>query len=94
MEKKEKRQGMLERTSDLLGVPGDLAAGVFRVTVTGYRKVLIENHRGILEYGSESIRVNCGKTIVRITGSGLEVRTISSAEMLITGIVDEVGFEK
>ena len=94
MERKPRKTGIFEKTSETLDIPGDIAAGIFRVTATGYRKVHIENHRGILEYGDETIRVNCGRTIVKISGKELEVKTISKSELLITGDVDVLSFEK
>lgn len=90
----DKKTGIFEKTSDIFGMPGDLAAGVFRITSTGGRKVMIENHRGILEYGDKTIKVNCGRTIVRIEGNELQVKSISASDMLITGEIEQICFER
>ena len=93
MEEKNKRWGFLDSTTDILDVPGQVAAGMFRITITGKTKVHLENHRGILEYGGQCMRVNCGRVIAKITGFDLEVRRISASEMLIVGSIDGVTLE-
>ncbi len=93
MASKRDKINILEKTSDMLDIPGELALGLFRVTLTGPRKVNIENHRGLLQYEDDLVGVNCGKTIVKIHGRDLEVKQISSSEMLVVGNVKYVEFE-
>ena len=93
MERKQKKP-LVDTVTEKLNVPFDIAAGVFRVTVTGGRSVTIENHRGILEYEVGRIRVNCGRTVLTVTGENLEISAVSSHDMLISGVVDEISFER
>ena len=46
----------------------------------------------ILLYSKEEMRVRCGKLIVRVTGDGLELRTLDEDELSIIGLIAEVGF--
>lgn len=89
-----KKKSIFVKTADMFGIPGDLAAGVYRVTITGGRKVHIENHRGILDYGTENIKVNCGSDIVSVNGSDLEIKAVSAGEMLISGSIFKVSIER
>ena len=91
---KDRKLKLFEKTADVFNVPGEIAGGIYRVTVTAGRRVLIENHRGILEYESDTVRVNCGSTIVKISGQELEVASMSPADMLVTGTVFSVSFER
>ena len=45
----------------------------------------MENHRGILAYGTEEIHISGGKLVVSVRGEGLELRSMDPAQLLITG---------
>ena len=51
----------------------------------GDRELRIENHRGILAYGTEEIHVSGGAFVIQITDQGLELRAMTGLELLITG---------
>lgn len=85
MGKREKKESLLERTAEVFDLPGDLVAGLLRVELTGSREVRMENHRGILAYGSEEIHVSGGKLVARVRGRDLELRSMNASQLLITG---------
>ena len=85
MEKKPRREGLLEKTAELFDLPADALAGLPKVELVGDRELRIENHRGILAYGTEEIHVSGGVFIVKIAGQGLELRAMTGLELLITG---------
>lgn len=70
----------------------DFADGCPRIEIMGDRRVLIENHKGILEYGDTLMRINCGKMIVRIVGTELELRALSLSELAVTGKIASVEY--
>lgn len=90
MEKKPRREGLLEKTAEAFDLPGDLVAGLPRVEMTGNREVRMENHKGILAYGGEEIHVSGGKLIIKVRGQGLELRSMNASELLITGTITGV----
>ena len=47
----------------------------------------MENHKGILAYGTEEIHVSGGKLVVKVRGDGLELRAMNASELLITGTI-------
>ena len=85
MERRAKREGLLEKTAEIFDLPGDLVAGLPRVELTGSRELRMENHKGILAYGTDEIHVSGGKLIIKIRGSNLELRAMNASELLITG---------
>lgn len=89
MERKEKKDSLLEWTAQALDIPAQ-AAGLPRVELVGRHELRMENHRGILAYGREEIIISGGKVIVKIIGSGLELKAMNAAELLITGTVSVV----
>ena len=85
MEKKGRREGLLEKTAEVFDLPGDVVAGLPRVELLGDRQLRMENHRGILAYGTEEIHISGGKLIVKVRGAGLALRAMNASELLITG---------
>lgn len=71
----------------------DFAPGVPRIEILGDRRVLVENHKGILEYGDTLMRINCGKMVVRITGADLVLKALSLSELAVTGKIASVAYD-
>lgn len=66
-------------------LPADAVAGMPKLTITGKARVVIENHKGLLEYGAERIEIGGGRLRIRIGGTGLELRAMNKDELVITG---------
>ena len=91
MERSGKREGLLEKTAEVFDLPGDVVAGLPRIELTGSRELRMENHKGILSYGGEEI--SGGKLVVKVRGSGLELRSMNASQLLITGVITAVELE-
>ena len=87
MERNGRKERLLERSAEALELPGDVIAGLPRVELTGDRELRMENHRGILAYGSEEIQISGGRLAVKIRGENLELRAMNAGELLITGVI-------
>jgi len=87
MERNRKKEGLLERTAEVFDLPGDVVAGLPRVEITGNRELRMENHRGILAYGSQEIHISGGKLILKVRGEGLELKSMNAGELLIGGTI-------
>ncbi len=87
-----RKKKLLEKAADIFDLPGEAAAGMSRLTITGYGKIHVENHRGLLEYGSEEIEINGGNTVIKITGKELELTAMSDCELVASGRLSSVEF--
>lgn len=90
MERKPRRQGLLERTAQTFDLPVDALTGLPRIELVGDRELRMENHKGILAYGSEEIHVSGGAFLVKISGEKLELRAMTGLELLITGEIRQI----
>ncbi len=90
---KERKKSLAQRVSEVFDLPGDVLGGLPRIELTGDGELRMENHRGILDYGSEEIHVSGGRLMVRIRGKGLELRAMNRTELLITGRIHSVELE-
>ena len=86
----EYRRGLLERTAEALDLPGDVLAGLPHIELTGNRELRMENHKGILAYGEEEIRISGGKLEITVRGRGLELRAMKAGQLFITGTIQGV----
>ena len=59
--------------------------GAARLSVTAGKRVLVENHRGLLEYGPERIVVKTEAGKLVLSGSGLGIRAMDRRDLLIGG---------
>lgn len=85
-----RRQGLLEKTARVFDLPVDAVAGLPRVELVGDGELRMENHRGILSYGTSEIHISGGAFGVRVCGEELELRTMNGLELLITGHIRAV----
>ncbi len=90
MDKKPRKASFLEKTAQMFDLPGDLVAGLPRLDLTGDRELRMENHKGILAYGSEEIHISGGKLIFKVRGQKLELRSMNASELLITGEIQGI----
>ena len=85
MDRNRKETGVLDAVAELFDLPADVVAGLPRVELLGDHQLRMENHRGILAYGTDEIHISGGKLIVKVRGSGLTLRAMNASELLITG---------
>ncbi len=86
---KELPQELTER----LELPDEALLGAVKLTVTGGRRAVVENHRGVLEYGEERIVISAGRGKLSIGGSGLGIEAMNRRELLIRGRIQTVEWE-
>lgn len=82
-----------EHISEALEIlPGTLTASC-SIQMSSNREALIDGCRGLLEYGDEKIRVNVGNGVVQLVGRGLEIKSLSYTNVVISGYILSVEFE-
>lgn len=70
---------------DHLELPGNTV-----VEIAGYRRVLIENHRGVTQYSPQQISVHVKYGQVCICGTGLTLSQMTCSRLVICGSIDSV----
>lgn len=80
----------MQRLAEEMEMSGEVAPGRPLVEICGERRVLIENHRGVLSYGSEQISVSVSYGEVVVRGCGLELARMTREQLVICGRVDGV----
>ncbi len=58
--------------------------------LTGFHRVLIENHTGVLAYSQEEITVKVSYGSLQINGQNMMLAEMSREQLVITGQIDGV----
>lgn len=89
---KRKRSLPLE-VAERFELPAEAMAGVARLTITGARRAVIEDHKGLLALGEDLVAVDGGRVTIRLRGEGLQLRAMDKKELVITGEIFSAEFE-
>lgn len=98
MRKKEKQPAKKNRRggrwgnlfADVLEMPEELAMDLPRVTLIGNIKLSVENHKGIIDYSEEAIRLRVNDGFLTAKGHQLVLKNISAEEVLLQGEITEM----
>lgn len=81
-----------KKLSDLLEIPDEVMLDLPRIVILGNLRVYVENHRGIMEYTSETVRVKVVEGEVEIHGEGLHLRNVLPEEIVVEGAIKGIRF--
>lgn len=87
-----KKSNIKSRISDTLELPKEVTLNIPVLKITGKNDLFIENHKGIVEYSKEILRINSEIGIIKISGRDLLIKEISREEILIAGDVNTIEF--
>lgn len=76
-----------------LELPAEAVAGAVKMTVTAGKRVLIENHRGILEFDTERIIIRTERGKLILSGTALAIRCMDGRDLLISGNLQHAEWE-
>lgn len=73
------------KVSEKLGILPEIASGVPKVTMLGANELLIENHKGIIEYSPNNIRISTELGVLCIEGLDLFLNIMNADMVSISG---------
>lgn len=83
-------QRWTEGLAGALHIPADIAHNVPKATLIGPSQLQIENHRGIIEYTPQRVRIQTRIGPIVVQGSHLRIGSIFHQEMLLEGRIASV----
>ncbi|HZK38087.1 MAG TPA: sporulation protein YqfC [Clostridia bacterium] len=84
--------GIKKGLAEILELPKDIILDLPKIIMIGNLQIYIENHKGILEYTDNRIRINTKNGILRIIGKNLMLKNIVAEEIFIVGEINQVEF--
>lgn len=88
-----KLRNIADDLAEKLELPSEALGAAAKLSITGGRRALIENHRGIIEYGRERIVIGTEKGRIVISGQELLLSAMNKSELLIIGEINMAEWE-
>lgn len=78
--------------AEFLEIPKDLVLDLPKITVIGRNEFYLENHRGIIEYSTQRLRINLSRGFLEIQGDKLEIKALMPDEMKVWGDIRTIKY--
>ncbi|MBE6947576.1 MAG: sporulation protein [Ruminococcaceae bacterium] len=85
-----KNKQILQRVASAVDLPDEPFPGQPLVEIIGTRRVLIENYRGVIEYGDALVRIRVKYGSITVCGKHLELTRMTREHLIISGRIDKV----
>lgn len=86
------RRRLGKAMADVLDLPRDVTMEMPRITMIGQVQIYVENHRGVLLFHDQELRLLLTKGQLLIQGKELVIQTILPEEVLVAGEISQVRF--
>ncbi|GAA0747327.1 sporulation protein YqfC [Clostridium oceanicum] len=80
--------------AEKLELPKDIVLNLPKIVVTGDREITIENHRGVISFDDDEVKVNSGSGLICIYGKNFEILFMGGTTITIGGSFKSVVYEK
>ena len=78
--------------ANILEIPEDILLNLPKVIMVGNVHIYIENHKGVIEYTSEKLRVAVGGGEISLEGKDFFLKTILPDELSLEGKINSIIF--
>ena len=89
-----KRGSIFERLTMAADLPDEAIPRLPLVEIAGDRRVLIENHLGVIAYGTEQICVRVTYGTLTVCGCQLELARMTRGQLIVTGRIDKISLNR
>ena len=89
-----KSRSFLHRLTEATQLQDEAIPGLPLVEIMDTQRVLIENHQGVVEYGTNRISVKVKFGTVSICGCNLELARMIKGQLIISGRIDSVHLQR
>jgi sporulation protein YqfC len=93
MERRRSRRSKLQRLAGMLEIPPDVVLDWPRITMLGNKQLLVENHKGIIEYTGAFVRIKLTQGELAVTGSDLVIGSLQAEQLLVEGTVTDIKYD-
>lgn len=84
----------MERLTTAADMQDEPLPGIPLVEIAGEKRVLIENHNGVLQYEPSCIRIKVKFGEICVSGSSLNLARMMKGQLIINGNIDGIKLER
>jgi len=88
-----KIESVKKALSEKLDISKDIILEVPKITIIGKEEIIIENHKGIIVFEKNIIRVNTKIKVIKIVGENFEIIYIGESTLSIKGEFISIEYE-
>ena len=88
------KKNKISRINRILEMPSEVVSHVPKMTILGFKKIMIENYKSILEYQDFFIRLSTSLGIININGINMKMEEMTQDDIIVEGEIDSIDFEK
>jgi sporulation protein YqfC len=89
-----RKTNVKNKISESFDLPKEIILDVPNLKIIGDGEVTIENHKGIVEYSKDTLRMNSAIGIIKLSGADLQIKQISQDDICISGLINSIEFIK
>ena len=93
MKRKKQKRG-INRINELLEIPVEVTTTEPKITILGFKQVLIENYKSILEYEEFYVKINTYMGAININGFNLKLKEMTDDDIMVLGKIDSIDIEE
>ena len=90
-------QGKIEKSREILveklELPKDVILNLPKITIIGDEEITIENHKGIILFERNIIKINTKVKVIDIEGENFEILYIGDSTITISGKFKSISYE-
>lgn len=87
------KDSILGKIATFFELPQDVVLDLPRLVMTGNQRLFVENHRGLLAYSDQGVRIKAAKGEIQIFGQSLKLIEITQEEVQLEGLIERVQLE-
>ena len=81
------KRNLKKTITGMLELPKEIVYNLPLISITGNESMEIENYKGVIEYTEQKIRLNTSCGVLSIEGKKLNIKQITTENILIAGII-------
>ena len=90
-------QGKIEKSREIIAekfdLPKDIVLNVPKITIIGNEEITIENHKGIILFERNIMKINTKVKPINIEGENFEILYIGDSTITISGKFKSISYE-
>ena len=90
---KKDKVSLKEKVSEVLELPKELILDIPKITLVGNKQLFLENYKGIIEYEDNQIRLKTHEGVIKLEGSDMVIKEITSEDIMVDGKISLIHFQ-
>ncbi|MFA9558779.1 sporulation protein YqfC [Evansella sp. AB-rgal1] len=91
---KQLRKKLKRWMTEQMDLPADVMMDLPRVTLIGNFHIYIENHKGVIRFTREELRLRLTEGELLVVGNEFIIKNILPEEILLEGVIEDIRFIK